>query len=110
MTIVTWLECRILARPILTPIVSLEDYAFSPRWSALTGRPRAPSGPLLFSLPQNGPPCSAKGATHAEANTQPWLATEFLGKSFTRGCWPFPTVVAGFENTAAGFDFHTGRF
>ena len=35
-----------LAGPILTPVVFLEDTAFSAKWLALTGRPRLRSGPL----------------------------------------------------------------
>jgi hypothetical protein len=37
-----------LAGPILTPVVFLEDKAFSAKWPALPGRPRLRLGSLLF--------------------------------------------------------------
>ena len=42
-----------LARPILTlPCISLEDYWFSAKWPAQTGRPRLRPGPLFVQPSQ----------------------------------------------------------
>ena len=50
-TQVTLEKCWMLARPILTlPCISLEDYWFSAKWPAQTGRLRLTVGAFLFAV------------------------------------------------------------
>jgi hypothetical protein len=50
-----------LAGPILTPVVFLEDKAFSAKWPALPGRPRLRSGSLFVGLGR--PPATNPSST-----------------------------------------------